>query len=147
MNNLLIFFALPIATIIISIALQKLLRFPPLVAAVIFAVFLIVTFVVNDLNFLVATIVYTLISLITTSIVYLICFVLKRLHRNNNCVLGQNIIENNNNIHESSNGVLSINGEFQNNGNTENVNARINIIPNTNNNGRTGSVCGNYNRR
>ena len=53
-NTLLIFFALPIATVIISIALQKILKCPPLVAAVIFAIFLIVTFVIDELNFLVA---------------------------------------------------------------------------------------------
>ena len=41
MNILLIFFALPIATIIISIALQKILKCPILVAAIIFAIFLI----------------------------------------------------------------------------------------------------------
>ena len=51
MNILLIFFALPIAVIIISIALQKILKNPILVAAIIFAVFLIVTFIVNNLNF------------------------------------------------------------------------------------------------
>ena len=60
--DLLIFFALPIATIIVSIALQKILKCPPLVSAIIFAIFLIVTFVINNLNFLIATIVYTIIS-------------------------------------------------------------------------------------
>ena len=51
MNVLLIFFALPIATIIISIALQKILKCPPLVASIIFAIFLIVTFIINNINF------------------------------------------------------------------------------------------------
>lgn len=37
--DLLIFFALPIATIIVSIALQKILKCPPLVSATIFAIF------------------------------------------------------------------------------------------------------------
>ena len=58
MNILLIFFALPIAVIIISIALQRILKCPILVAAIIFAIFLIVTFIVNNLNFLIAAIVY-----------------------------------------------------------------------------------------
>lgn len=71
MNELLIYFALPIATIIISIALQKILKCPPLVAAVIFAIFLIVTFVINNLAFLVPTIVYTIISFLTAIIVCL----------------------------------------------------------------------------
>ena len=57
MNTLLIFFALPIAVIIISIALQRILKCPALVAAIIFAIFLIVTFVVNNLELLIAAIV------------------------------------------------------------------------------------------
>ena len=61
MNTLLIFFALPIAVIIISIALQKILKCPLLVSAIIFSIFLIVTFVVNNLNFLVAAIIYAII--------------------------------------------------------------------------------------
>ena len=39
MNNLLIFFALPLATIIISIALQQVLKNPALVSAIIFQFF------------------------------------------------------------------------------------------------------------
>ena len=73
MNILLIFFALPIATIIISIALQKILKCPVLVAAVIFAIFLIVTFIINNLTFLVAAIVYAIISFITAILTYIIC--------------------------------------------------------------------------
>lgn len=82
MNILLIFFALPIATIIVSIALQKILKCPPLVAAIIFAIFLVVTFIINSLTFLVATIVYTIISFITAAIVWLICKILERERRN-----------------------------------------------------------------
>lgn len=87
MNILLIFFALPIATIIISIALQKIFKCPPLVAAIIFAIFLIVTFIIGDLNFLIATIAYTIISFITASIVCLICRLVRRLRNtdNNDC--------------------------------------------------------------
>ncbi len=69
MNILLIFFALPIATIIISVALQKILDNPVLVAAIIFAIFLVVTFIIGDLNFLIATILYTIISFLTAAII------------------------------------------------------------------------------
>ena len=68
-NILLLFFALPIATIIISIALQKVLDNPLLVAAIIFAIFLVVTFIIGDLNFLIATIVYTILSFLTAAII------------------------------------------------------------------------------
>ena len=81
MNILLIFFALPIAVIIISIALQKILKNPALVAAIIFAIFLIVTFIVNNLNFLVAAIVYAIISFITAFIVCIVCRFLNRIGR------------------------------------------------------------------
>lgn len=68
-NILLLFFALPIATIIISIALQKIFDNPLLVSAIIFAIFLVVTFIIGDLNLLIATIVYTIISFLTAAIV------------------------------------------------------------------------------
>ena len=68
-NILLLFFALPIATIIISIALQKVLDNPLLVAAIIFSIFLVVTFIIGDLNLLIATIVYTILSFLTAAII------------------------------------------------------------------------------
>lgn len=69
---LLIFFAIPILVIVVSIALQKLLKCPGLVAAIIFAIFLVVTFIVGNLIFLVAAIIYAIISFITAVIVCLI---------------------------------------------------------------------------
>lgn len=115
MNILLIFFALPIATIIISIALQKILKNPPLVAAVIFAIFLIVTFIINNLNFLIATIVYTIISYITAVIVCLICRFLNRLNnREDNCRCRERNCNSCNTL--DNNGVLTIDGDFENNG-------------------------------
>lgn len=77
MNILLIFFAIPLAVIIFSIALQKIFKCPFIVAGIIFAIFLIVTFIVDDLIFLVATIMYTIIALITAFIVKIICRILE----------------------------------------------------------------------
>ena len=156
--DLLIFFALPIATIIVSIALQKILKCPPLVSAIIFAIFLIVTFVINNLNFLIATIVYTIISFITAVLVCISCRLIRHLREaRNSCRC------NNNN---NSNELLSINSNCGNieDGNlltisscgcnqdsdtalNNGLSARINVIPNSNNNGRTGNVCGCYRRR
>lgn len=73
MNTLLIFFALPIAVIIISAILQKILKNPIAVAALIFAVFLVVTFAIGDTTLLIATLVYTILSLITAFIVQQLC--------------------------------------------------------------------------
>lgn len=126
MNILLIFFALPIATIIISIALQKIFKCPPLVAAIIFAIFLIVTFIIGDLNFLIATIAYTIISFITAAIVCLICRLIRRLRDDNDDDCNYSICKNrrdrnscgcvNNN---TSNELLTINSNC---GNLENGN-------------------------
>lgn len=73
MNTLLIFFALPIATIILSIVLQKILKCPLLVAATFFAIYLIVTFAVFDVNFLVWAILYTILAYITAVLTKIIC--------------------------------------------------------------------------
>lgn len=81
MNTLLIFFALPIAVIIISIALQKIFKCPFLVAAIIFAIFLIVTFAIGNLNYLVATIAYTILAFITAVLTNIICRILRELDR------------------------------------------------------------------
>lgn len=81
MNTLLIFFALPIAVIIISIALQKIFKCPFIVAGIIFAIFLVVTFVVGNLNYLVATIAYTILAFITAVLTNIICRILRELDR------------------------------------------------------------------
>ena len=73
MNTLLIYFAFPVAIIIFSIALQKILRCPLLVSAVIFAILLIVTFAIFDETFLVAVIVYTILSYLTAYLMTVIC--------------------------------------------------------------------------
>lgn len=115
MNLLLIFFALPIATIIISIALQKILKCPPLVAAIIFAIFLIVTFIINNLNFLVAAIVYAIISFITAVIVCFICRILNRC--NSSCRRDRNERDNDCCSSINSDDFFTINSDFESNGN------------------------------
>ena len=73
MNTLLIFFALPVATIILAIVLQKILKCPLLVAGTFFAIFLIVTFAAFDASFLVFAIIYTILAYITAVLTKLIC--------------------------------------------------------------------------
>ena len=95
MTELLIFFALPIATIIFSIALQRLLDCPFLVAGVIFAIFLVVTFVIGNLMFLIATIVYTIIAFITAVIVM---WITRENEEHNRCRRHHNDSNNNNKL-------------------------------------------------
>ena len=86
MNNLLLFFAIPVATIILSIVLQKLLQSPILVAATFFAIFLIITFAVFDESFLVLAILYTLLALLTALAVRFICCMIN--NSDNPCING-----------------------------------------------------------
>lgn len=71
--DLLLFFALPIATIILAVVFQKILKCPFLVATTFFAIYLILAFTAFDESFLVNAIVYTILAFITASIVQLIC--------------------------------------------------------------------------
>lgn len=102
MNTLLIFFALPIAVIIISAILEKILDNPIAVASLIFAIFLIVTFTAFDETFLIATLVYTILAFITALVVCLIkdrggncniCNILSNTTQNNSDNSTENIVD------------------------------------------------------
>ena len=67
-NLLLLVFALPVATIIIASVLETLIKCPISVAALAFAIYLIVTFAVFDASFLVYAIVYTILAFIAAVI-------------------------------------------------------------------------------
>ena len=71
--NVLLFLVFPIATIIFSIALQKILKCPILVAGIVFAIFLILAFTVYSTDFLIYVILYTIISYITAYLTNLFC--------------------------------------------------------------------------
>lgn len=158
MNTLLIFFALPIAVIIISIALQKIFKCPFLVAGIIFAAFLIVTFVVENLNLLIATIAYTILAFITAVLTNIICRILRELdsregERQTSCCNRRGRNSNNNNNETQ---LLSITENYSNNNNgcscssntsNDSIAVRANVFPNGNTNGRTGSFCGCFRRR
>ena len=151
MNVLLIYFALPIAVIIFSIVLQKVFKCPLIVASIIFAIFLVVAFLVDVANFLVATIAYTILSFITAYITMLICKLINVLENNNSCTRnnGNTFLSNDSNT-QLINGTLQIgtNGTScscsQSNNNAISVVA--NVTPNFSNNGRTGRFAGCYRR-
>mgnify|MGYP005758772755 CR=1 FL=1 len=88
MNLILFLFIFPIAVIIFSIALQKILKNPFLVSAIILAVFLIITFTVYGVGFLIAAFIYAIIALITAYIVSIFC-------RISNRTIEINFIDNN----------------------------------------------------
>ena len=156
MENLLIFFALPLATIIISIALQKILKCPILVAGIIFSIFLIASLALGNLAFLIPTIIYTIISYIVAIIICMItnmqrnghsiCSCCNNIHRN--CCNENNT---NNLATTRINGVINLSNNEQVTenecNNNEQITTQVNIIPNNNTNGRTGCICGRYRRR
>jgi len=84
MNNLLIYFALPIATIILSIILQKLIKCPLAVASIFFAIYLVVTFAAFDINFLILAILYTILAYVTALLTKVILNLIKE-HNCNEC--------------------------------------------------------------
>ena len=138
---LLIFFAIPLAVIIFSIALQKILKCPALVAGIIFAIGVIITFIIGNLIFLAATLVYTFISYITGLITCLICrFFNNDDNHNDNCCRRNRCCNNNN-----ENDLLTISSLCQNNGNGDlltinsscaNGNTNNLLTISSNNNGR-----------
>ena len=73
MNILLIFFAIPLATIILSIIFQTLIGCPFKVAGIAFSIFLIVAFALGgSAALIVAAIVYTIISFLAAFITMII---------------------------------------------------------------------------
>lgn len=114
MNILLIFFALPLATIILAVVLQKLIRCPILVAAIFFAIYLIVAFAVFDATFLVAAIVYTVLAYVTASIVRIICCFIRNCNwdcGDNNCICSRSATTNNTVALNDTNEIASLSNE------------------------------------
>ncbi len=127
MNTLLIFFAFPIAVIIISIILQKILNNPIAVAAAIFAFFIVITFAFFDETFLIATLAYTILAFLTAFLVSRLCDE----NYNNNCLCNTiaDILQNNTN---SNNNTNTANASLQDL--LDDINANNNNNNNCNNN-------------
>lgn len=89
MDQILIFVVLPLATIIFSIALQRLFKCPILVAAIVFAIFLILTYTVFGIDFIIFAILFAVLAFITAFLSNLFCRIIRRLQnlegRNSDC--------------------------------------------------------------
>ena len=87
MTILFVFFVLPLATILLAIVLQKILRSPILVGITFFAVYLIVAFTVFSANLaaaIIGAIILSVLAFITAVIVQFICILRERFGNNNN---------------------------------------------------------------
>lgn len=103
MNNLLLFFALPVATILLSIVLQKILNCPILVAITAFAIYLIVTFSAFNETFLIYAIIYTIIAYITAAVTRFIMRIIECQNNQNNQSNDSNICDDININSDTSN--------------------------------------------
>lgn len=132
MNILLIFFAIPFVVIVISIALQKILNCPILVAAIIFSVILLIGVILSNITLIIASIFYGILSFI---VAFISC-IISRFLRNNKVCNCEYECNNIGNIQDnlSQNNIQTINT------NNENLNTL-----NTNN--YSGSFCGCWKRR
>lgn len=70
--DLLLYFAIPVATILLSIVWQKIIRSPSLVAITAFAIFLLYVYS-TDTTLLIFAIVYTILAFVTALITKYIC--------------------------------------------------------------------------
>ena len=105
-TNILIFFAIPLAVVIISIALQKVLKNPFLVAGIIFSILLVIVLALFDPIYLIAVLAYSILSFITAILTALICRYLKNQICN---VICNSCGENNTETIEISNGDTTYN--------------------------------------
>lgn len=101
MSQILLLFVFPIVTIIFAIALEKLLDSPLLTAGTIFGAFLIATFTVYTIDFLIYAVAYGILAFV---VVYLYRFITSILSRLGG--IGQNNNGNNNNNNNNNNGGL-----------------------------------------
>lgn len=91
-NLLLLLFALPVATIIIASILETLLNSPIKVAALAFAIYLIVAFAVFDASFLIFVIGYTALALVTAVITRVIINFINDDDDDEGCGCGGNMV-------------------------------------------------------
>ena len=78
--DILFFIIFPIAVILISMVLQKILRTPMLVAIFIFAVFLILAYTVFTPDFVLNALVYAILAFITAYIFKFVCCLKNKIH-------------------------------------------------------------------
>ena len=126
MSNLLIFFALPLATIIISVVLERIWKNYILVTLFAFAIFLIIAFSLGDANLLVLVIIYTLLAFIAAFLSMLFKKICKKL---------RNLEEVEEQCNQEKNDKRNCNCRR----NTQNISLNAMVTPNTLNRGRTGT--------
>lgn len=108
--DILFFVIFPIAVILISIVLQRILRSPILVAILVFAVFLILAYTAFTPDFVLNALVYAIIAFITAYIFKLLCCLRRRLDCNE-----ASMCSGNNNLDEAVEGLQDSIGTLEDN--------------------------------
>lgn len=173
MNVLLLFFALPVATIILAIVLQKILKCPLLVGATFFAIYLIAVFIISPSGtLLILAILYSILAYVTALLTCIICRLNSRFGNilgrcTNSCDICGNSSDNDNivaNANNTANNIATVriidsrnNNCLTNNNNsvttvtTTTGAGPLNTTSNTFSQGRCNSICtcsrNNCNRR
>ena len=97
MNNLLIFFAIPVATIILSLIFETLLRNPFKVGGIAFSIFLVTAFALGgSAELIVAALVYTILAFIFAYLTKMFCMRCKMRSYYSNNMYGDINLSNNN---------------------------------------------------
>lgn len=150
MNNILIFFVIPVVTIILAIILEKHICCPLQVAGIFFAIFFITVFTI-DSSQLILVIAYTILAYVTAIITKIICNLINEQNENCGCNCTGNGIcknrcennQNDNNRCGCNNQIRRVENAVQNL--SDNVNQINNlletIIPNQNENNNNNNSC------
>ena len=149
MSNLLVFFAIPLATIIIAVVLERVWKNYILVTLFAFAVFLIVAFAVGDTTLLVLVIIYTILAFLAAFLSMLFRKICKRL-RNLDEIASENEENTNDDRHNCkcrNNNCSDDSNNCRISDNTQDLAINARVMPNSSNNGRTGTFRGRYRRR
>lgn len=152
MNNLLIFFALPLATIIIAVVFERLWKNYMLVTLFTFAVYLIVAFALGDATLLVLVIIYTFLAFLAA----FLSMLFRKINKKLKCLedvgndsdtddndYGRQCKCNNNDVQS----ITDTNNCNRHVNNTQNFAINACVTPNTSNNGQSGTFRGRYRRR
>ncbi|MBQ3409451.1 MAG: DUF2651 family protein [Clostridia bacterium] len=102
MNLLLLLFAIPFATIVFSIILQKIINSPILVALAAFAIFIILAVTIFDESFFILAVVYAIIAYLSAIITRLIKTIIRKCNNGNHNNSNVDNIEINNDLNDEN---------------------------------------------
>jgi len=144
MNMLLIFFAIPLAVIILSAILETFINCPLKVAGIFFSIFIVVAFALGgSAEFIVLAIIYTIISFVTAFSIKILLNWLCNRRNNFDYTISNDFVGNNisNNVPFNFNSQTSVNPLLENTSVFETTNLNPNNVNNFNNSNNSCRKC------